>query len=83
MVLVFKRTDLRFGNIHVPRMLAKECVLSVHAWLSVMPQHQAGCCRMRMLWGLMCGVCLLCKALESLDGSVALLKVNIIYQELL
>jgi hypothetical protein len=77
----FKRTDLRFGNINVPRILAKECVLSVQAWLTAMPQRQAGCCRMRILWDLMCGVRLLCEAPESLDGSVAPLEVNIVYQE--
>lgn len=44
MVLVFKkRADLGFQNINVPRILAKECVLSVHAWLTAMPQRQADC----------------------------------------
>lgn len=43
MVLVSKRTDLRFQNINVPRILVKECVLSGHAWLAAMPQRQAGC----------------------------------------
>lgn len=27
----------------MPRILAKECVLSGHAWLTAMPQRQAGC----------------------------------------